>query len=70
VELQVNTLGIAKIRSYVDTGQYACSVPSDHSQGQALLESLLLPGSPGIPWINDFSLKGNLLRKGLSNKQT
>jgi len=35
---------MAKIRSNLDTGQYAGSVPSDHGQRQALVEPLLLSG--------------------------
>jgi len=37
-------LGSTKIRSNLHTDQYAGSVPSDHSQGQALVEPLSLPG--------------------------
>jgi len=35
---------MAKIRSNLHTGQSAGSVPSEHSQGQALVEPLSLPG--------------------------
>jgi len=34
---------VAKIRPKLPTSQYAGSVLSDHSQGQALVESLSLP---------------------------
>jgi len=37
-------LGMTKIESNLYTGQYACSFPSDYSQGQALMEPLSLPG--------------------------
>ena len=48
----VNALRVAKIRSNLHTGQYASSVPSDHGQRQALVESLSLPG---VTWnVNKF----------------
>ena len=39
-----STLGIAKIRSNLHASQYAGSSSSDQSQGQTLVEPLLLPG--------------------------
>jgi len=43
---------MGKIRSNLHTGQYASSVPSDHSHGQVLVESLSLPG---ITWHDDVN---------------
>ena len=39
----VNALRVAKVRSSLHIGQYAGSVPSDHSQRQVLVEPLSLP---------------------------
>ena len=44
-----------KIRSNLHTGQYAGSVSPDHSQGQTLEESLVLPGV--TRHINKFFIK-------------
>jgi len=44
-----------KIRSNLHAGQYADNVPSDHGQGQALMEPFLLPR---VTWhINKFLCK-------------
>ena len=48
----VNALRVAKIRSNLHIGQYAGGVSSDHSQRQALVEPLSLPG---VAWnVNKF----------------
>jgi len=40
----VNTLGMAKILSNLHAGQYVGSISLDQSQGQVLVEPILLPG--------------------------
>jgi len=57
-----STLGTTKIKSNLNTGQYTGSVPSDHSQGQAMVEPLLLPGI--TRYINKFFWKATQKRGG------
>jgi len=49
---QISTLGTTKIRSNLHAGQYVGGVPSDHSQGQALVEPPALLGVTRL--INKF----------------